>query len=806
MTRPVHDIIITDDEGTEVGYYIYTGAETPIDIDLGKTNLAANVITESPGRQGGYYSVRDQDQPAIVYSDWTNGGGQKTYETEDSLSSRFHSSSYIDTQAKGELRLGKAVTLTEDEDVEGVIYGALDTVFCSFTPAEGEVANSVRYWDGTDWVALDITGEDPEAGVNCFATDGNFLYAAFNSGIYRISDANGNGNFDGESLASWSAEANVKAMVFSGGYMYAAKESTVGYLDSTPAFNQISPTDALGPTLTTYGLATANNWVYWGTTKGGVTKLYRVQYDGTNEWFEDVCSFPTGFVGAHMVGYLGNIYIGGYYQCTTEDAGQGVIYAIIDNTPTLLTLIGDNPDYAADPSSIDNDNRVWSLTPSGKDLYVLTTRKVLRWDLDDGGWVQVCDVPAGSTSSLAWATTGDLDYTGAAEPDSGTWTASGTGTPTIVSGTLQIATAAGDYYRYTAVPAGGDVLSNSTGTTMETVLTLWTTNGGIFGFDDGTYQTKVRMRAQNVRGTLQYYVGLGEWTGSAWDYSSETRVYPPVTLRLTCRDEWAGLYVNGTLVQTRTSLEDSDSTNVFFQGGWDEGGTTASQIRYDSLYISNDGAYAPGGEYDALTMGGIVVKDSVLYVGVNGAGYVMSDSTYETTGWLRQSDSSSKSGSLGKRYHTLKICHDPLRESESISADWYVDGNFMAGGEGTTDGTVTVFDVDESGHSFAPLITLNSDGSSTPILRSIIVTFDFEKPTTHTFILDCRKGAEKGRWGYDPETAVNHLINVGRTGGQFETHFAGTFRGSIQRVKFIEAQRSTKGFLEGIVQIAVREL
>ena len=109
MTTPVHDLIVTAADGTKYGYYVYVAAETPLGIDLTKPDIAANVITEAPGKQGGYYSVRDQDQPAIVYSDWSQGAGQKSYEVEDSYSSKFHSSSYIDTQMKGELRLARSV-------------------------------------------------------------------------------------------------------------------------------------------------------------------------------------------------------------------------------------------------------------------------------------------------------------------------------------------------------------------------------------------------------------------------------------------------------------------------------------------------------------------------------------------------------------------------------------------------------------------------------------------------------------------------------------------------------------------------
>ncbi|HUW17404.1 MAG TPA: hypothetical protein VMW94_10030, partial [Actinomycetes bacterium] len=701
MTRPVHDLVVTSDDGTQVGYYIYTQAETPIEVDLSKVNTGDSVA-EAPGQEGGYYSVRDQDQPAIVYMDWSKGAGQKTYETDTALSSRFRSSSAIDTQNKGELRLAKSVTLAEDTDVEGVTLNALGKVFMAFTPAVEDPRDTLRYWDGAAWQAVPYTSTDPTTGIACMATDGQYIYAAHGGtdGVWRVADSDADGSFLDESLANWAAGADadgIQAMVYSGGYMYAAKADSVGYFDATPTWQQLSPA-FLEPTVASFGLAAAANWVYWGTTKEGVTKLYRTQYDGTNEWFENVCDFPTGFVATCMAGYLNEVYIGGYYECATDDVGQGALYKIVGDTPYLLTVIGDNPDYSSEPSSITNDNRVWNLCPAGKDLYVLATRQVLRWDLDDGGWVNVCEVPQGTSSSFAWLTTGDLDYTATLVPDAGTWTASGTGTASIVSGTLHIVVTSGYVKTYTATPVTTDVLSNTTGTTMEVTLPaspLGTTSalpvrgsGGEFGFDDGTYQTRVRV-SNPYGSTTQYRVALGRYITDAWDYSVYTTLYQGVahTLRLICKGEWAALYDGDTLLATVTSLEDTSGTNnIIFRGGSD---LTSGYVKYDSIYTSNDGAFAPGSEYEASSMGGLAVRQSKLYVGVNSIGYVISNDTYETEGWLRQSDSSCKSGSMAKRYHTLVVTHSELRAGEGIACDFYIDGAFVGGGAGTTSGTST---------------------------------------------------------------------------------------------------------------------
>ena len=263
----------------------------------------------------------------------------------------------------------------------------------------------------------------------------------------------------------------------------------------------------------------------------------------------------------------------------------------------------------------------------------------------------------------------------------------------------------------------------------------------------------------------------------------------------------ARLYADDTYLTGTTSLAASAAEGVFFSGS----ATLAAAVIYDSVYISDDGAFAPGEEYAASTMGGLALRQSKLYVGISSVGYVISDDTYATEGWLRASDSSCKSGSMEKRYHALNVTHDALRSGEGIACDYYIDGAFVGGPAGTTDGTTTEFDIDLTGHTFAPLITMTSDGTTTPIVRSMVATFEFAKPTTHTYVLDCRRGTERGRWDYDPETAITHLTTVGAEGGDFEDSYT-SYRGVVQQLKLLKAQRSERGSIEGIVQIRVREL
>jgi hypothetical protein len=117
-----------------------------------------------------------------------------------------------------------------------------------------------------------------------------------------------------------------------------------------------------------------------------------------------------------------------------------------------------------------------------------------------------------------------------------------------------------------------------------------------------------------------------------------------------------------------------------------------------------------------------------------------------------------------------------------------------------------VFSVDRPGHSIAPIITLTGDGTSTPVVRGVTVTYDFKRYLTHTYILDCRRQAGDGRWDEDPEDAINHLVDMASVGGTFESRFGGSFTGVVQELEFLEANRSRQGGIEGILSVAVREL
>jgi hypothetical protein len=132
--------------------------------------------------------------------------------------------------------------------------------------------------------------------VRCFATDGQYLYVSFGAdGIYRVKDDDGDGQWDDETLALWCNPRSPSSRWPTPGATCTGPRPAPWATSTTPGLQPLSQA-VLNPVVSTFGLATAGNWVYWGTSKEGITKLYRVQFDGTNEWVEDVCDFPKGFV------------------------------------------------------------------------------------------------------------------------------------------------------------------------------------------------------------------------------------------------------------------------------------------------------------------------------------------------------------------------------------------------------------------------------------------------------------------------------------------------------------------------------
>jgi len=280
------------------------------------------------------------------------------------------------------------------------------------------------------------------------------------------------------------------------------------------------------------------------------------------------------------------------------------------------------------------------------------------------------------------------------------------------------------------------------------------------------------------------------------------------TYRLTLKSGTAKLYCDSALLGQTTTLKTSTDERVYFGASY-EASVVLSRVLYDSVKVSASGAYAPGAEYGPSSIGSIAAVDGKFFIGISSVGYVTSTTAYKTEGWLRVSTTAAASGSLEKTYHSIIVDHDPLGVAESIAVDYYIDHSTVplsATVSDQTDPRCTVFAVDRDGHSISPVITLTSDGNTTPVVRGITMTYDFKRYLTHTFILDCRRGAGDGRWDENPEDAINHLIDMAKTGGTFEARLGGSFAGLVQELEFLEANRSAGGGIEGILSVAVREL
>lgn len=432
-----YDLIVSD--GSEEHGYCFLNSEQPSCVIEHSPIDVPTVTTSSPAQGGGPYDVTAaSDYKRLVLRSWHGGAGQESYDIgdwsgENSLvPSKFWASQNLDVSEKGILKLGPSVTAytTDPTTIQGVTAAGLGVVWSSFDPAGADPRNQLRYsTDNVTWTPVVYSGDDPPGSVTALACDGQYEYAAF-SGT--------NGVWRGKTTGDWteycpvaSGGDGIVGLAFAGGYLYGAKgsssvASSAGYFnpDSSNAYTTLSPA-FVNQTVTTVALVPIGNLCYWVTYGGSVTNVYLMQHDPTSgDVFQCVGTFPKGFRALCAHGYLGNLYIGGYWESYTSGRGIGAVYLLSGSDQNLLFQIGTDETQ---------DWRVLFLSSYEKHLYFVCNGSIYKWSLVDGGYSHVCPVAGGVTPA---GETWDIHELMNAEPSAG-WTTTETG------GTLTVDSADG---------------------------------------------------------------------------------------------------------------------------------------------------------------------------------------------------------------------------------------------------------------------------------------------------------------------------------------------------------------------------
>ena len=189
-------------------------------------------------------------------------------------------------------------------------------------------------------------------------------------------------------------------------------------------------------------------------------------------------------------------------------------------------------------------------------------------------------------------------------------------------------------------------------------------------------------------------------------------------------------------------------------------------------------------------------------------GWALTSGGYNDIGWLTQSPTTFHTGSMKKDFRYASVSHDVLPDGATVRPlSWLIDGVY-----GTADGVAygsqeTRFPIDQQGYSIETTLGMTPDytKSISPVVKGINVVWNFVKNKKHTYSLDCRSGAEAGRWNENPETALKFLYATANERATFEDRFAGVYQGAIESVEFTPAPISLSEGPSGIAKIVVRE-
>ncbi len=657
MSLGSNDLIVTNPSGVAFGYVIDMAAEQPLLHNATAPNVNNNSAASNPAQAGGVYDVRDSEgDKTIAHVDWSLGAGQLSLDAETALAGRFHESNSIDISQQGSIRLLRPITYTETLNFSGPIFAALGLLWM------GTANGGVKYTSdkGANWTSVTITASPAiNAPVSGFTTDGTYVYFSVptgaNPGVWKVTYG---APYTAAKLGSTPGTEAIRHLAYSGGFLFGSTAAGAGTFDSTTGVYTQGTAAFLNVTNTSVGLVAAGNAVYWTVSQGGRSYVYQLSFDPNSQAVatEQFAEFPTGFVATCSVGYLSQVYTGGYFDSATSNVGRGAVYISATNRSNSAPLveIGTQPEYTASPSDVTNDNRVYAMCAAGKDLYILTNRAVYRWDIDQGGYSHAFDFMGSGygTQTVTWNAGSNFSWDGtdltSADPPHGrfptgfTPTVNGAGVnvgaydpPYPSSGVTTEGTASWSHAGGIAVltnsvtteksfirtiitgaPSGGEALSNTTGTTLE--LAMGSACKGrclVIEVGDGVRALKaLYMNTTASSGSTGTVLRLYKYVSGAWEKASDlTAAVGAHTIRFTLKGLIATAAIDGGTEATTTQTKADTSAD------------------YITLTMSAGTGHATYGEswfrdVDALTiLGGVATNSRVCAIdsiGLNSAAAV----------------------------------------------------------------------------------------------------------------------------------------------------------------------------------------
>jgi hypothetical protein len=387
-----HDLIITDRDGVTHGYVVAVGEQNPV-VHTKSAPTSLPTSTTSQGQAGGIYDVRDAEgDKAIAHLSWHLGAGQESLDVEDATPYRYRRSKNMDISVPGRLRLLPKSESVAADNCSGPCFSALGYIW------RGDSIGRLYYSanNGTTWSTATIGiggGQSISGPISGFATDGGRLFFCVATGAHVGIWANTAGTVGTFAPfgSSPTGEA-VRHIACQGGGLWATTAAGVGSVNTTTGAWTLRSTVTLNATNTSIALIAAGNAVYWVTSSGGQTFVYKVYLSPPSTYVtEQFAEFPTDFVATSAVGYLSTIYVAGYWKSTYAGVGRGAIYAASESEVYPLLNLGEQPENTDDPQAAANDNRIYAICSGSKDLFFITNTAIYRWDIDGGGYSHYMD-------------------------------------------------------------------------------------------------------------------------------------------------------------------------------------------------------------------------------------------------------------------------------------------------------------------------------------------------------------------------------------------------------------------------------